>query len=164
MGVGASVCSPDSPMIDARTAQRLLDAARAHIEKDYAESYHQIYEIAVAHSDDPFDPWKGVKEIAATDQTRQCGHLGFIVGNVCVDCDTLITEVIAEDMRVAADSRRKRPREMTGEEAEIMRKALRDSVTVVSVGEGQKSKCDHEMVTTGSGTYCMKPDCDVNWP
>ena len=26
-----------------------------------------------------------------------------------------------------------------------------------------ESKCDHEMVTTGSGTYCMKPDCDVNW-
>ena len=26
-----------------------------------------------------------------------------------------------------------------------------------------ESKCDHEMNTTGSGTYCMKPDCDVNW-
>lgn len=27
----------------------------------------------------------------------------------------------------------------------------------------RESKCDHEMVMTGSGTYCMKPDCDVNW-
>ncbi len=25
------------------------------------------------------------------------------------------------------------------------------------------SKCDHEMETSGSGTYCIKPDCDVNW-
>ncbi len=25
------------------------------------------------------------------------------------------------------------------------------------------SKCDHEMETSGSGTYCLKPDCDVNW-
>ena len=55
-------------MIDKETAQRLLAAAQAHIEKDHAETYHQIYEIAVAHSDDPFDPWKGVKEIAATDE------------------------------------------------------------------------------------------------
>lgn len=55
-------------MIDKETAQRLLAAARAHIEKDHAETYHQIYEIAVAHSDDPFDPWKGVKEIAATQE------------------------------------------------------------------------------------------------
>lgn len=26
-----------------------------------------------------------------------------------------------------------------------------------------ESKCDHEMETTGSGTYCLKPYCDVNW-
>ena len=43
-----------------------------------------------------------------------------------------------------------------------------------SVGEGQEprglpmerrleSKCEHEMETSGSGTYCLKPDCDVNW-
>lgn len=53
-------------MIDPETARRLLAAARAHIEKDHAETYHQIYEIAAAHSDDPFDPWKGVKEIATS--------------------------------------------------------------------------------------------------
>lgn len=29
--------------------------------------------------------------------------------------------------------------------------------------QNQKSKCDHDMVRTGSGTYCLKPDCDVNW-
>ena len=52
-------------MIDQKTAQHLLAAARAHIERDHAETYHQIYEIAVAHSDDPFHPWKGIKEIAA---------------------------------------------------------------------------------------------------
>ena len=55
-------------MIDQKTAQRLLAAARAHIERDHAETYHQIYEIAVAHSDDPFHPWKGIKEIAALDE------------------------------------------------------------------------------------------------
>ena len=55
-------------MVDKKTAQHLLDAAQAHIEGDHSETYHQIYEIAVAHSDDPFDPWKDIKEIAASDE------------------------------------------------------------------------------------------------
>lgn len=51
-------------MIDAETARCLLAAEQAHIEKDYNEAYHQIYMIAVAHSDDPFKPWEGIKAIA----------------------------------------------------------------------------------------------------
>lgn len=47
---------------------------------------------------------------------------------------------------------------------ELLERIQRDipEMSVLFVSEGQ-SKCDHEMVTTGSGTYCMKPDCDVNW-
>jgi len=53
-------------MIDANAAQRLLDARRAHYEKDWYEVYHQIYMIASEYSDDPYNPWKGLEEIAAT--------------------------------------------------------------------------------------------------
>jgi len=58
-------------MIDANAAQRLLDARRAHYEKDWYEVYHQIYMIGSKHSDDPFDPWKGLEEIAATAQPER---------------------------------------------------------------------------------------------
>jgi len=27
----------------------------------------------------------------------------------------------------------------------------------------KSSECEHEMETSGSGTYCLKPDCDINW-
>lgn len=27
----------------------------------------------------------------------------------------------------------------------------------------KSSKCEHDMETTGSGTYCRKTDCDINW-
>jgi len=76
-------------------------------------------------------PMEKIEQSIDAASDKQCQHKGIIVGNVCVDCNTLITDAMYEAMRATADDRQVLPApvesdKFTREEAKTAVKAVTD--------------------------------------
>lgn len=62
------------PLITPAMAQMLLDAQEAHIEGDWNEVYHQIRIFAHETTNNIYDSWKTIKNIALSTNQKDGGN------------------------------------------------------------------------------------------